>query len=382
MKSGHHKGAAFPVVVIGASAAGFVPLQTIFAALPATFSAAVLVVLHMDPGTPSRLPAILALAGPLHAAHPRDGDPLGPGRVYVAPPDQHLVVCQRTVRLTREGMVHYLRPAADVLFLSAAREFGAMAIGVVLSGNGQDGAAGLAAIRATGGVAIVQEPFEALAPSMPAHALAAANPQHRLPAAQIGPMLDKLVRTHSELTAGFPAHLLRGAAAQRRAAPRRSLRSLPVLIAEDRYLVATEIARMLREMGCEPVGPAPDLAAAFRLLEREGERVGAAVLDVDLRGESVFPLAAVLCHLGIPIVFATGYDQGTLPYAWFTYPRVEKPFTPPGLESALRVALRTQPRRSEEAAQVHGQPVDRIAELLKESRNLLMASGAIIRRDK
>jgi DNA-binding LytR/AlgR family response regulator len=151
---------------------------------------------------------------------------------------------------------------------------------------------------------------------------------------------------------------------------------MPVLVAEDRYLVANEITRMLRDLGCEPVGPAPDVRAAFRLLAHSPEHLGCAVLDVDLRGQSVFPLATELRQRGVPVLFATGYDQRIIPEAWRAYPRLQKPFGLAQLQAALQLALGTQPRPFDASAALSRPSVDSLAEVLKESRNIVMASRA------
>src|SRR5690348_6702339 len=116
-----------------------------------------------------------------------------------------------------------------------------------------------------------------------------------------------------------------------------------ILIVEDRYLLAKETDRMLRRLGCEPVGPAADLAGAFALLAREldgaggGGRLDAAVLDVDLGdGETVFPLAEELHRHGVPFLLATGYGSPAIPEAWRAIPRIEKPFAARDFAAALR----------------------------------------------
>jgi DNA-binding response OmpR family regulator len=146
-----------------------------------------------------------------------------------------------------------------------------------------------------------------------------------------------------------------------------------VLVVEDRYLIATEIAQMLGSLGCEPVGPVPDVEAGLRLLREDRVPLGCALLDVDLRGESVFPLAVELRRRAIPVAFATGYDRAAIPAAFGGYPRVQKPFGARALRDTLRLALRTQPALDPSAAWA-APSADALAELLKESRNLLMAS--------
>jgi two-component system, chemotaxis family, protein-glutamate methylesterase/glutaminase len=162
---------AHDVVVIGASAGGVEALVSLVEALPPDLSAAVFVVLHVAPGSTSVLAEILGRAGPLAARQARNGDRIVPGRILVAPPDHHLVLTSGGVTLDHGPKENGHRPAADPLFRSAAAAFGPRTIGVVLSGTRDDGSAGLAVIKAAGGMALAQAPDEALYPSMPQSAI-------------------------------------------------------------------------------------------------------------------------------------------------------------------------------------------------------------------
>jgi len=193
------------VVVAGASAGGVEALMGLVAGLPAGWPAALLVVLHGPPGGRGLLGPILDRAGPLPAAEAVDGEPLRPGRVYVARPDHHLLLEHGRVRVLPGPHEHGLRPAADPLFRSAARAYGPRAVGVVLSGTGDDGAAGLAAIRRHGGLAVVQEPAEALFPGMPLSALAAGPVDHCLPVAALATLLARLARSPARAAGGHDA---------------------------------------------------------------------------------------------------------------------------------------------------------------------------------
>src|SRR5262245_10684535 len=144
------------VVVMGASAGGVQALSTIVAALPASFPAPILAVVHQAPGAESRLAPILDRAGSLPAETAEDGRALRAGEIVVAPPDRHLMVEDGRVRLVRGPRVNASRPSVDVLFRSAVESYGARVVGVVLSGSLQDGTLGLSAIKSAGGVAIVQ----------------------------------------------------------------------------------------------------------------------------------------------------------------------------------------------------------------------------------
>jgi two-component system chemotaxis response regulator CheB len=182
------------VIVVGASAGGLDALRVIVPALAPDLAAAVLLVVHVAPDGPGLLPRILAPLCPLPVAHAMDAEVLVEGRVYVAPPDRHLVIDGEVVRLTRGPKENFSRPAIDPLFRSAAQGYGRRAIGVILSGRLDDGTAGLWSIKQRGGVAIVQRPGEALYPSMPTSACSYVQVDHRLDAADIGPALVALSR--------------------------------------------------------------------------------------------------------------------------------------------------------------------------------------------
>jgi two-component system, chemotaxis family, protein-glutamate methylesterase/glutaminase len=159
------------VVVIGASAGGIEALRHVVAGLPPDLPAAVCVVLHVSASSPSALSGILGRAGRLPSRPARDEEKLEPGQILVAPPDHHLVVEGDHVRLTVGPRENNHRPSVDTLFRSAAESARERVVGVVLSGMRDDGAAGLAIIKANGGVALVQDPEEALHPGMPQSAI-------------------------------------------------------------------------------------------------------------------------------------------------------------------------------------------------------------------
>ena len=158
------------VVTIGASSGGVDALRALAGRLPADFAAPILVVQHI--GTyESILPALLSKAGPLKAIHATEGLPLEAGRIHVAPPDRHMMVSDGVVHLMHTAKENHTRPAIDPLFRSVAITFGPAAVGVILTGQLDDGTSGLQAIKECGGIAVVQDPDEALRRSMPASAL-------------------------------------------------------------------------------------------------------------------------------------------------------------------------------------------------------------------
>jgi two-component system, chemotaxis family, protein-glutamate methylesterase/glutaminase len=179
------------IVVIGASAGGIQALKGLVGEIPADFPCPLLIVVHVSP-TQSVLPGILSRAGHLHAEHARDGEELVAGRIYVAPPDCHLLVVKRSVRVVRGPKENGHRPAIDPLFRTAATEYGSGVVGVVLSGALDDGTAGLVAVKQAGGLTAVQDPKDAIYPAMPVSAIAAVEPDHVLPVRELGALLVKI----------------------------------------------------------------------------------------------------------------------------------------------------------------------------------------------
>jgi two-component system chemotaxis response regulator CheB len=182
------------VVVIGASAGGVKALQTLVSRLPDAFNAAVLVVLHVRAEVESFLPDILRKAGVLPAVHAADGSVLEAGRIYIAPPDCHLLFHNGYLRVIRGPKENRHRPSIDVLFRSAAMTHGNRVVGVLLTGADDDGTAGLLSIKRSGGVTVVQAPEESEFPRMPQSALTAVKPDFVLSVAEIGPLLGNLVK--------------------------------------------------------------------------------------------------------------------------------------------------------------------------------------------
>jgi two-component system, chemotaxis family, protein-glutamate methylesterase/glutaminase len=179
-------------IAIGTSSGGVDALRSLVSRFPPDLQATVAIVLHVG-GHHSHLPSLLSTAGPLQAVHAEDGETWAPGRIYVAPPDQHLVVEGSRLRLVHGAKENFARPAIDPLFRSVAAELGPRGIGVILTGLLDDGAAGLEAIQACGGTAIVQDPSEAFASEMPLNAAPFAD--YILPLAGVAHRLVEL--THA-----------------------------------------------------------------------------------------------------------------------------------------------------------------------------------------
>src|SRR5437879_1256735 len=181
------------IVALGASMGGVETLSKLVASLPGDFKAPLLVVMHTSAHGPGLLPQILGRAGRLPAKHAEEGDRIAPGNIYVAPPDQHLLVEDGHLRLSRGPLVNRSRPSVDVLFQSAAEAYGAQVIGVVLTGSLSDGVAGLQRIKANGGTTIVQDPNDALCPEMPLNALRAGSIDYTVPLAEIPALIAELI---------------------------------------------------------------------------------------------------------------------------------------------------------------------------------------------
>lgn len=197
--------AVHDLVVIGASAGGVETLRRVVAGLPADLPAAVCIVVHVAPTGPSALATILERAGGLPCRAAVDGDELRRGVILVAPPDRHLEIEDGRVRLTTGPRQNGHRPSVDVLFRTAALAFDGRVIGVVLTGNRDDGTAGLAQIKSSGGAAIVQDPEEALYPGMPASALAAVDIDAVVPTELVASTVVAMVRGE-RLPAGADPH--------------------------------------------------------------------------------------------------------------------------------------------------------------------------------
>ena len=186
-------------IVIGGSIGSLGTLLAIARHLPAEFPGSVFVVAHVGRSR-STLPELLRRAGNLSASHPREEEPIRGGHIYVAPSDRHLLIEGDKVCLSRGPREHFTRPAIDPLFRSAAKACGPRTIGVVLSGGGSDGAAGLDAIQRSGGLTVVEDPSEAAFPDMPLSAASICKPHFLVRAGDIPALLIRLSEKIAEGT--------------------------------------------------------------------------------------------------------------------------------------------------------------------------------------
>lgn len=178
------------VVVIGASVGAIDALTVILPELPAGYPIPVLVVVHIPRHMDSLLPAIFQGKCPLMVKEAEDKEALRGGTIYFAPPDYHLLVNpDGTLALSSDEVVNFSRPSVDVLFESAADAFGDGVTGVILTGSNEDGAAGLGAVCAAGGTALVQAPATAEGKTMPLGAIAACPSARVLELAEIAEFL-------------------------------------------------------------------------------------------------------------------------------------------------------------------------------------------------
>jgi len=180
------------IIVIGGSAGGFEATQVLVSALPADLPAAIFVTLHQAPMAKGLLPEILNRAGPLPAVHGEDGMHVEPGRIYVAPPDYHLVIQNGFMQLSHGPKENLARPGINVMFRSAATAYGERVAGVLLTGLLDDGAAGLWEIQQRHGATIVQDPEEATFRAMPDSAIRGLNVQYIMRLREIAPLLVRL----------------------------------------------------------------------------------------------------------------------------------------------------------------------------------------------
>lgn len=183
------------IIVIGASTGGFEAIKKIVRDLPEYFETPIFIVWHMSSDIVGIMPQVLNRENKIYAAHAYDKEPIHARRIYVAPPDHHLLIEDGIVRVTHGPKENRFRPAVDPLFRSAASSYGAAVIGVILSGALDDGTAGLWTVKNYGGIAVVQDPLDAEVSSMPENAMREVKVDYCVP---ISDMADLLVSLSTE----------------------------------------------------------------------------------------------------------------------------------------------------------------------------------------
>jgi two-component system, chemotaxis family, protein-glutamate methylesterase/glutaminase len=186
-------GTGHDIVVIGTSAGGLEALDEVMAGLPANLPASIFLVQHMAPeNTGAALVERLGRHKAFGCKLAEDGESFERGKIYIAPPDSHLLVKKAKLLVTKGARENRYRPAIDPLFRSAAVAYGSRVIGVVLTGMLDDGTAGLIAIQKCGGITVVQDPRDAAYPDMPENALNNLKVDYCVAAAAVGPLLERL----------------------------------------------------------------------------------------------------------------------------------------------------------------------------------------------
>jgi two-component system chemotaxis response regulator CheB len=182
------------IIAIGGSAGAIGAVRRLCATLPADLPAAICIVIHVGARDGNQIAAIFDESCPFSVTTAVDGQRLERGHAYVAAADHHLIVTDGVIRLGRGPRENLARPAIDPLFRSVGVSYGSSAVGVVLTGMLNDGAAGLADLKRCGGVTVVQNPAEASAREMPLEALRASDVDYRVPMAELGSLLNMLAR--------------------------------------------------------------------------------------------------------------------------------------------------------------------------------------------
>jgi len=321
------------IIVIGASTGGWTALRALFDTCPLDLPASVFVAIHRARGLmPIQRPARLAHIVGAPAARfsiAADGQPIWRNWFYLTPPDRNVSLERGRIRVEASPREHLGRPAINQLFRSAAHAYGRRVIGVVLTGQLEDGAAGLWEIKRRGGIAIVQDPVEAEVKQMPQTALAAVEVDYCLPVSKIGPLL-------STLSTRQPAP-----------PPVRGPRPANILIVEDERIVALNLQKRLEKLGYQ-------VCASVRTGEEAVDAAGASepdliLMDIRLPGEldGTEAARAIWERFQVPVVYVTAFaDEETLDRVKTTeaYGYVVKPFNPVELHAVIQLALERRER--------------------------------------
>lgn len=181
----------YDLVAIGASAGGLHALTEVLRPIPLDFPG-IVVVQHLDPKHKSHLATLLASRTSKQVKEAEHGEPILPGIVYIAPPDQHLLVGPGKIQLAHSQLVHFSRPSIDLMFESVAGMYGSRSVGVILSGSNHDGAVGIRAIQEAGGTTMAQDPTTAEFRTMPQAAIATGCVDFIVSIAELGVALQKI----------------------------------------------------------------------------------------------------------------------------------------------------------------------------------------------
>src|SRR5215475_7483373 len=188
----------YDLVAVGASAGGLLALSEMLGPLPSSFPG-IVIVQHLDPTHKSHLASLLTRKTSKQVKQAEHGEPILPGLVYIAPPDEHLLVGPGKIQLAHSQLVHFSRPSIDLLFESVAGMYGSRSIGVILSGSNRDGAVGIRAIKEAGGTTVAQDPATAEFPHMPQAAISTGYVDFVVPISRLGDTLKEIcdgTRTH------------------------------------------------------------------------------------------------------------------------------------------------------------------------------------------
>jgi two-component system chemotaxis response regulator CheB len=183
------------IIVVGGSAGALEGVLAITSSLGADAGICILIVIHSSENSPGVVPDLISMSGRLPARMARDHEVLRRGQIYVAPPNRHMLVKGNRVITTSGPKENNFRPAIDPLFRTAARAHGVRVVGVILSGMLGDGVHGLSLVKHHGGVAVVQDPGEALVDSMPMNAIKSVDVDYVMGVSQIGPLITRLGKT-------------------------------------------------------------------------------------------------------------------------------------------------------------------------------------------
>lgn len=324
------------IVVVGSSMGGLDALPELFSRFPAETPAAFFVVQHLGPGYPGEAARLIGRRSRLPVSFATDGDVVGTGRVYVAPPDANMSLERGRVVVQPSPRENVHRPSINALFRSAALAYGRRVVALVLTGTMEDGVAGAWEIWRRGGLVVVQDPGEAHSPDLPIRVL------DTVPVDYVGRLADL-----AEL-------VLDSATRPRRTPPVAGDFQARVMIVEDERIVAKSLENDLAALHYRVCASVMTGEAAVEAAERTVPDV--ILMDIRLAGAmaGTHAASAIWERLQIPVVYLTAYaDAETLASIKRTnaYGYVMKPYEAAEVHVALQLALErcdreqiTQPR--------------------------------------